>query len=145
MPNLSKVQTLVKKQSWPPDYKAHIKARGERFNFLLDDIDYIEGAKEYYKKHPAEFIEHWAITYDPRKAVKGLPHTMPFVLFERQKEFIQFLYTGQGSLSELDTQITICRELGFLSDKECGQLSNQIEEESKMIGGLIKSLRKKIN
>jgi four helix bundle protein len=61
---------------------------------------------------------------------------------QTRKEFIQFLFTAQGSLSELDTQITICRELSFLSDKECRKLSNLIEEEGKMIGGLIRSLRK---
>ena len=33
-----------------------------------------------------------------------------------KKEFTRFLHTAQGSLSELDTQVIICRELGYFSD-----------------------------
>jgi len=60
-----------------------------------------------------------------------------------KKEFIQFLFTAQGSLSELDTQIIICKELGFFSDKDCESIDQEMEAESKLIAGLIKYLRKK--
>jgi len=59
-----------------------------------------------------------------------------------KKEFIQFLFTAQGSLSELDTQIIICKELGYVSDKDCESIDQEMEEESKLIAGLIKYLRK---
>jgi len=59
-----------------------------------------------------------------------------------KKEFIQFLFTAQGSLSELDTQIIICKELGFFSDKDCESIDQEMEAESKLIAGLIKYLRK---
>jgi four helix bundle protein len=59
-----------------------------------------------------------------------------------KKEFVQFLYTSQGSLSELDTQIIICKELEYLSEQDCVSIGNEMETESKLISGLIRSLRK---
>jgi four helix bundle protein len=59
-----------------------------------------------------------------------------------KKEFIQFLFTAQGSLSELDTQIIICKELGYVSDKDSESIDQEMGEESKLIAGLIKYLRK---
>ena len=59
-----------------------------------------------------------------------------------KKEFVQFLYTAQGSLSELDTQVVICKELGYFSEAEVNLLNNEIETESKLISGLIKFLKK---
>jgi four helix bundle protein len=59
-----------------------------------------------------------------------------------KKEFVQFLFNAQGSLSELDTQIIICIELGYVSDDDCDSLDREMEAESKLIAGLIKYLRK---
>ena len=59
-----------------------------------------------------------------------------------KKEFIQFLHNAQGSLSELDTQTVICRELGYLTDDEHHRLHTEMERESKLISGLIKFLKK---
>ncbi len=57
------------------------------------------------------------------------------------KEFIQFLYIAQGSLSELDTQIIISARLGYKIQYEpYDELFKQIRS---MIAGLIKSLQPK--
>ena len=58
-----------------------------------------------------------------------------------KKEFIQFLFNAQGSLSELDTQIIICKELGYISKADCGLIDKELVSESKLIAGLIKYLR----
>ena len=60
-----------------------------------------------------------------------------------KKEFIRFLNTAQASLSELDTQVIICRRLGYFSDDNLSPLDEQMEKESKLISGLINYLRKK--
>lgn len=44
--------------------------------------------KEYYRNRPIEFINDWGITYDPRLKDEKI---IPFLLFERQKEFLQFI------------------------------------------------------
>lgn len=48
-------------------------------------------ARKYYRTHPVEWINDWASTVDPRLAGQGKPTTMPFILFKRQREFIEFL------------------------------------------------------
>ena len=50
------------------------------------------GAKEYYRTRPVEFINHWAVTYDPRIAGGDIPAKLPFVLFQRQAELVEFLF-----------------------------------------------------
>ena len=54
------------------------------------------------------------------------------------KDFIRFLYVALGSLAELETQLLLSEELGFMNNEE---MSGRIEEIRKMLLGLIKSLR----
>ena len=77
--------------SWPPDYTTELLQRQNRFLKTQKNGALILGAKHYYKDKPAEFIEHWCITYDPRNASQQLPTTMPFLMFPRQREFVEFL------------------------------------------------------
>ena len=48
--------------------------------------------REYYRLHPLKFFDHWLLTYDPRNAGSNLPTMLPFVLFRKQREFVQFVY-----------------------------------------------------
>ena len=59
----------------------------------------------------------------------------------RSKEFIQFLSIAQGSTSELETQLIISNNLGFLK-KEDLYLLDELDEISRMIIGLIRTLKK---
>jgi four helix bundle protein len=61
-----------------------------------------------------------------------------------KKEFIHFLYTAQGSLSELDTQIVICHELEYVLDEDVNNIDKDIELEGKLISGLINHLKRRI-
>ena len=56
------------------------------------------------------------------------------------KEFINFLYIAQGSVAELETQIMISRELGFIEPTTSSALLEELDEISKMIIGLQRSL-----
>ena len=56
------------------------------------------------------------------------------------KEFIQFLYVSLGSLAELETQLLLSRELGFLKNEG---INGSIERIRKMLLGLIKHLKGK--
>lgn len=49
---------------------------------------------------------------------------------------------AQGSSSELDTQLVIASRLEYISVETSTEIENQIETISKMITGLIKSLKK---
>jgi four helix bundle protein len=58
-----------------------------------------------------------------------------------KKEFINFLHIAQGSTAELETQILISRNLDFVSQSQTEPLLKELEEISRMIIGLQKSLR----
>ena len=53
-----------------------------------------------------------------------------------RKEFLHFLAVARGSLSELDTQVRIARDLEFL--QEGSGLSQQIDKVFGALGALIK-------
>ena len=58
------------------------------------------------------------------------------------KSFNHFLNISRGSLYEIETQLLIAKELGFISDENLyNEILIQIEEESKMINAFSKSLK----
>lgn len=58
------------------------------------------------------------------------------------KEFIHFLYIASGSLSELESQVTISERLGFINDPEPLQI--RMESVRKLVHGLIRHQRTKL-
>jgi four helix bundle protein len=58
-----------------------------------------------------------------------------------KKEFNNFLHIAQGSASELETQIFISHELEFLNKEVSDHLLQDLEDISKMIIGLQRSLK----
>lgn len=81
------------KAEWPPDYISVWQWRQSQITMLRSDPVKMAGALAYYAKpeNCAEFITHWMDTYDPRNAGRATPSYMPFIMFERQEEFVQFL------------------------------------------------------
>lgn len=61
------------------------------------------------------------------------------------KETIQFLNISRGSLFELETQIYISRDLGFISEDQLTNSIEQIENLGKLINGYIRYHRSKLN
>ena len=70
------------------DYRGVYAWRIATLGKLRNDSELLASARAYYADNSAEFIMHWMDTYDPR--LKG-SKWVPFVLFERQLEFIDFL------------------------------------------------------
>lgn len=58
------------------------------------------------------------------------------------KEKIQFYYTARGSLTEVQNQLLIAKDLGYLDNEKFKEVASQTVIVSKLINGLIKSLRK---
>jgi hypothetical protein len=75
-----------------PNYNVIFQQRSDR----LDTIRAAgqggwELAFEYYKTHPIEAIEDWVTTYDPRKTSDGEAPYMPFTMFDKQREFVEWI------------------------------------------------------
>lgn len=51
----------------------------------------LDGLKDFYRGNAVQFITDWGITVDPRNADIGLPVQVPFILFPKQAEFIEWL------------------------------------------------------
>ena len=58
-----------------------------------------------------------------------------------EKEKIQFYHMSLGSLTELQNQLLIARDVGYLPSEEFVGLAEQTVEVSKLINGLIRSLK----
>lgn len=75
-----------------PDYTEVLIERRDRLLRLRSRPELIAPLMEYYKTRPVEFICDWGCTSDPRNAEIGLPVVVPFLLFPKQREFIEWLY-----------------------------------------------------
>jgi phage terminase large subunit len=79
-------------EHWPPDYLREIQRRVARIDAIKEDEELRLGMVERYREDPVSWINHWAVTYDPRNAGTEKPTTMPLIQFKRQEELTQFLY-----------------------------------------------------
>ncbi len=60
------------------------------------------------------------------------------------KEKTKFYTTSLGSINEVQNQLLIARDVGYLSKKEFDSVINQSKDTKSLINGLISSTRKKI-
>lgn len=74
-----------------PDYAEVYRHRIACLQRLRESPAMLAGVKEFYKTHPVEFIEDFGFTFDPRNVERELPATVPFVLFQRQVEFVEWV------------------------------------------------------
>ncbi len=74
-----------------PDYAPVWAARIERLNRLRAEPGMLPGLKAFYADHPVEFITDWMCTFDPRNVERGIDAVIPFLLFPKQAEFVEFV------------------------------------------------------
>jgi phage terminase large subunit len=74
-----------------PDYTPVWQERIDRLTRLREKPEMIPGVKEFYKDNPVQFITDWGVTFDPRLAEIGLETTVPFLLFPKQAEFVDWI------------------------------------------------------
>jgi four helix bundle protein len=60
------------------------------------------------------------------------------------KDLVRFLSISRGSVSELETQLVIAEKLGYLQERQLGKIISMLDEESRMLAGLRRSLRTKL-
>jgi len=92
------------------------------------------------KNFPME--EKFSLTDQLRRAAVSIPSNIAEGASRNtKKEFANFLYMAQGSLSELDTQSEIALKLGYVESKDFENLELKMDRIGRMITGLIKSVR----
>ena len=92
------------------------------------------------KTFPME--EKYNLTDQLRRAVVGIPSNIAEgAARNTKKEFANFLYIAQGSLSELDTQLEIAFKVGYIKSNDFENLELKMDRIGKMISGLIKALK----
>lgn len=74
-----------------PDYPSVFRKRARFLELIRAKPEKLEELKAYYTKHPCDFINDWGVTVDPRKLAVGKPVNMPFILFPKQREFLEWL------------------------------------------------------
>jgi len=75
-----------------PDYSIIFNERLSKLKNLRSNPQLVQKTKEFYAENPAQFIYDFGMTFDPRNVEVGLPAYIPFVLFEKQEEYINWLY-----------------------------------------------------
>lgn len=73
-----------------PDYRQVFEWRAERLGRIRSNPDAIPALMAYYRENPAQMIIDWGMTFDPRNPERGLPSSIPFLLFPRQEEWVQW-------------------------------------------------------
>ncbi len=74
-----------------PDYSAVFAQRAERLAKLRANPEKIPAILAYYKHNPAQMICDWGMTADPRNAERNIPPTIPFILFDKQREWVDWV------------------------------------------------------
>jgi four helix bundle protein len=103
-------------------------------------IDFVTKIYKITTSFPSS--ETYGLTSQIRRAAVSIPSNIAEGSGRKNsKEFIQFLYVANGSLSEVETQLEIAFRLGYL--KEQYPLSDSIKLIRKMIVGLINAIKEK--
>jgi hypothetical protein len=87
-----------------PDYAAVMRWRLGLIAKMRKQPEIVPMLRAYYKTDPAQFIDDFGVTFDPRNIARGLPSVVPFRLFPKQREWINWTLdmwaTGQSGLTE---------------------------------------------
>lgn len=73
-----------------PNYVEVFNWRLERLERLRKNPQDLIYLKKFYKENPAQFITDWGVTIDPRNPESGRPAIVPFILFPRQEEWVEW-------------------------------------------------------
>lgn len=103
----------------------------------------MEVAKQVYllvKGLPKEEI--YALSDQMRRAAVSIPSNIAEGNARNSaKEYAQFLSIARGSKAELETQLLLCKEIGYLTQTEIQPLLVLLKEIGKMISVMIRKLQ----
>ncbi|WP_445714351.1 four helix bundle protein [Flavobacterium sp.] len=87
--------------------------------------------------------EKFGLVSQMRRAAVSVPSNLAEGAANRTKnQFVHFLSISLGSLAELDTQIELCKNLGYINDDSFQQIIIHLDKTKALVFGLRKSLEK---
>ena len=99
-------------------------------------------AREIYfltKNLPAD--EKFGLVSQMRRAAVSVPSNIAEGQARHTTgEFIQFISHAEGSVAELDTQLTLCQDLQLLDSQQTANAANLLDELRRMLNGLRRKL-----
>jgi four helix bundle protein len=99
----------------------------------------------YETTRPFPREEIYSLTSQLRRAAYSVPANIAEGASRRpQKDYLHFLYIARGSAAEVAYFIHLSRRLGYLEEDAHARLSNQAEETSRVLTGLIRAVEKEI-
>ena len=91
---------------------------------------------------PAE--EKYGLTSQIKRSAVSIPSNIAEGYGRKTTvDYIRMLYISYGSVCELETQILLAGDLGFIEKGELGTIKEDIAEVERMLKALIKSLENK--
>ncbi len=94
------------------------------------------------KSSPAN--ERFGLTQQLRRAAVSVPSNIAEGWGRGAgRDFTRFLHIARGSLCEIETQLLLSEDLGFLRDSEYDALLAEVYDCSRMLSGLIRSMQRR--
>jgi four helix bundle protein len=89
-------------------------------------------------------IEIYGLISQMRRAALSIPSNIAEGYGRKTiLEYLRFLYIAYGSVCELETQIMLSGDLGYLNENYLSKLHKEVGEVERMLQALIKSLENK--
>ena len=105
-------------------------------NVYIKSKELVKQIYELLKKFPRE--EQFALSDQLRRAIISVPSNIAEGSSRQsEKDQAHFYNIAYGSLMEVFSQLDIACDLGYISQEEFNQLESLINEEAKMLSGLI--------
>jgi four helix bundle protein len=102
-------------------------------------IAFVTAIYNLTKSFPKE--ELYCLVNQIRRAAVSIPSNIAEGCARKNtKEYIQFLYVSLGSAAELETQLIISSNLGYIDNNGTHNLQIELGEIIRMLTGLIRSL-----
>lgn len=118
------------------------KIPAKNYRELIVWQDGIKLAKAVYKL-TEKFPKHevYALADQLRRAVVSVPSNIAEGQARKSPgDFRRFLHIALGSLAEVDTQLVLAQEFGYVNKEDVGSLDEQIQNLRKKLYALINSL-----
>ena len=90
-------------------------------------------------------IERFGLTSQMRRAAVSIPSNVAEGAARRTtKDFVAFVHIARGSLAELETQLLLAQQVGYLRPEQMEPLMERLNEVGRLLTGVLAGLRRRV-